>query len=99
RESHFEVPRRYYGNKNNPGHPGWRGPQPSFFVEDTMILKAIRPALLCLLLFSGIASNAMAAVSGKNLYTGNPIVVKPGKKGTVLIFLSAVCPCSNSHIG
>jgi hypothetical protein len=37
-------------------------------------------------------------VTGTDLLTGNPVVVQPGKLGTVVIFMSAVCPCSNSHI-
>jgi peroxiredoxin len=28
-----------------------------------------------------------------------PLPVKAGPKGTVVVFLSAKCPCSNSHIG
>jgi peroxiredoxin len=38
-------------------------------------------------------------LSGQDLYTNQAITVKPeNKKGMVVVFLSATCPCSNSHI-
>lgn len=40
---------------------------------------------------------AHGAVSGKNLLTGSTTEVN-GKSGTVVAFLSAKCPCSNSHL-
>lgn len=42
--------------------------------------------------------SAQAAISGKDLFTGKAITVASGKAGTALIFLSAKCPCSNSHV-
>lgn len=46
------------------------------------------------------ASNALAItkISGTDLYTGTNLEVKAGSKGLVAVFLSARCPCSNSHI-
>jgi peroxiredoxin len=37
-------------------------------------------------------------IHGRNLFTDEPTDVTPGKKGTVLVFMSIVCPCSNSHV-
>lgn len=51
--------------------------------------------LLCLLGFALIAN---AAISGINLLTDQATDVLAGKKGTVVVFLSAKCPCSNSHV-
>ncbi|MBX3021813.1 MAG: redoxin family protein [Bdellovibrionales bacterium] len=48
---------------------------------------------LFLLLFS---TEAFALV-GQDLMTGKAIEVSPGPKGLVAIFMSARCPCSNSH--
>jgi hypothetical protein len=41
---------------------------------------------------------ALGAVSGRGLLDGKPVTVAPGKAGTVVAFLSAKCPCSNSHV-
>ncbi len=51
-----------------------------------------------LLVLFGLALNANAAISGKDLLTEKTIEIAPGKKGTVIVFLSAKCPCSNSHV-
>ncbi len=37
--------------------------------------------------------------SGPDVMTGKPVEVRSGSKGLVLVFLSAKCPCSNSHVG
>ena len=45
--------------------------------------------------------NAPSEIKGENLITGasQSIFVKESKeKGTVIIFMSAKCPCSNSHV-
>ena len=44
------------------------------------------------------ASSGFGAITGQDLLSGKKIDVAPGTKGTVLVFLSARCPCSNSHI-
>lgn len=45
-----------------------------------------------------LLSTAWADVTGTDLLTGQKTDVPPGSKGTVIVFLSAKCPCSNSHI-
>lgn len=45
-----------------------------------------------------IASSARAAIEGRDLLQDKKIEVKAGAKGTVALFLSAKCPCSNSHL-
>jgi len=52
--------------------------------------------MLAVLLLGPLA--ARGAVSGHDLLTGKPVSVAPGKSGTVVAFLSAKCPCSNSHV-
>ncbi|MGE3683381.1 MAG: redoxin domain-containing protein [Bdellovibrionales bacterium] len=54
---------------------------------------------LMLMLSFGAASLALTSVSGKDLLADKSIEVKPGSKGTVLVFMSAKCPCSNNHVG
>ena len=39
-----------------------------------------------------------AKLQGPDLFTGQMVELKPGPKGSVVIFLSAKCPCSNSHV-
>lgn len=42
---------------------------------------------------------AIKSISGENLFTTENIVLNTeAKKGTVLVFMSAKCPCSNSHV-
>lgn len=61
--------------------------------------RRLSPLLLAgALLFLVTAPKSEAAISGKNVIDGNPVSVEAGKKGTVMVFLSAVCPCSNSHL-
>ena len=54
-----------------------------------------RITLLLLLIFT---VNAFAAISGIELQSGKPTEIKSGARGMVALFLSAKCPCSNSHI-
>lgn len=54
--------------------------------------------------FVSLPGSAMAAVpvspvvAGENLLSGQRVEVRPGRLGTVLVFMSARCPCSNSHV-
>lgn len=57
----------------------------------------MKPFILFLSMFFA-ASLASAALTGKDLLTGQTTDIAPGGKGTVLVFLSARCPCSNSHV-
>ena len=54
--------------------------------------------ILLFILLLGIAADALAAISGQNLLTEKHISISPGAKGTVVVFMSAKCPCSNSHV-
>jgi peroxiredoxin len=62
--------------------------------------------LLSLLFLSGFSSLTLAAsyplqVTGENVLTKKAVsvtIADPKKKGTVVVFLSAKCPCSDSHI-
>jgi thioredoxin-related protein len=40
----------------------------------------------------------VAALSGQNIITDQNVKISPGKKGTVVIFMSTKCPCSQSHM-
>ena len=37
-------------------------------------------------------------ISGVDLITGQKIEAKPKSQGEVIVFMSSVCPCSNSHL-
>lgn len=41
---------------------------------------------------------AVTVVQGLDLRSNQEISIETGKKGAVIVFLSALCPCSNSHI-
>lgn len=58
--------------------------------------RLMRAAFLAAMLFGPVA--ARAAVAGRDLLTGKTVTVESGKGGTVVAFLSAKCPCSNSHV-
>lgn len=59
----------------------------------------MRIALFCFLIGWAVPVLTVAApVSGPDLMKGGELSVEPGAKGTVLVFLSARCPCSNSHV-
>lgn len=52
------------------------------------------------LLFPFVFANAASySLTGENLLTGEKITISSeNKKGLVVVFLSAKCPCSNSHV-
>ncbi len=56
--------------------------------------------LVTLAMSIGLAANAVnaAGVKGMDLFTGETAEIKAGAKGSVVVFLSAKCPCSASHI-
>ena len=43
------------------------------------------------------ALNSPLPIQGKDLLSGQELAIKTGTKGTVVIFMSAECPCSDSH--
>jgi len=63
-----------------------------------MKLTNLSTLLFTVLLGTTPSLTAHATVSGKGLLTGDALNIAPGKKGTVILFMSAVCPCSNSHV-
>lgn len=54
--------------------------------------------ILSVLLFSGNLYGASSPISGKDLFSQEEIHVPPGAKGQIVVFLSSVCPCSDSHV-
>ena len=54
-------------------------------------------AILLLLLLTQPLFSA-TSIQGEDLMTGKPIEVSAKSKGLVIAFLSARCPCSNSHL-
>lgn len=54
---------------------------------------------LLALALSPVSAALAAAIQGKDVVSGKTLEVQPGKLGQVVVFLSAECPCSNSHIG
>lgn len=67
-------------------------PLPSQEIDD----KTLSMNLVFIILTS-LFVNA-APLKGKDLLTERPIEIHPKEKGTVVVFLSAKCPCSASHI-
>ena len=58
-----------------------------------------RPLLLSLLMaLCALPSVSQGAISGRDLLTQKSVEISPGKKGTVVVFLSSKCPCSDSHL-
>lgn len=55
--------------------------------------------LICLFLESAAFGCGSLPVAGKDLLTGKVVSMEaePSRKGTVVLFLSAKCPCSKSH--
>lgn len=47
--------------------------------------------------FINRAAEATPILSGQNLFSDQKLEVEAGKKGNVVVFMSAKCPCSNSH--
>lgn len=56
-------------------------------------LNVLFATMICLGFTQGRAS-----VGGLDLMSGKSVDVKSGKKGEVVVFMSAKCPCSNSHV-
>ena len=54
--------------------------------------------LLCVLTSSRSGFALSDNFSGLDLRNDQRVEVRPGAKGTVAIFMSAKCPCSNSHV-
>jgi hypothetical protein len=54
--------------------------------------------LITLSLFTMSAPAMAAVIAGQNLLNDGKVEVAPGKLGTVVVFMSAKCPCSNSHV-
>lgn len=54
--------------------------------------------MLFSLLFLTVSAFASIQIQGVDVLTGKMLEIKPGAKGTVAIFMSAKCPCSNSHV-
>ncbi len=55
--------------------------------------------VMCIIPISILAMPNIKKITGTDLLTSKEITVSAeGKKGLVAIFLSAKCPCSNSHI-
>src|SRR5262249_43350944 len=50
-----------------------------------------------LALSSALAAPLPTTLTGYDLVTGHQIQSHPASKGTVIVFLSAKCPCSASH--
>jgi hypothetical protein len=63
-------------------------------------MKNLRNFLALVLFYQSVSHAAPVEFSKPSVLDGQVVDVKltPAKKGLVLIFLSAVCPCSNSHI-
>lgn len=55
-------------------------------------------ALLLALPAAARAEKISLPLAAKDLASGQAASLKSGKKGLVLVFLSAHCPCSNSHV-
>lgn len=69
-----------------------------------MGMKLQRRSLLTLALIlaalSPFSASAKTEITGTDLLTNKSVTVTndAGKKGLVVVFLSAICPCSNSHV-
>ncbi len=66
-------------------------------------MRNILASIFVLFLWSQLAHSAISpgasALKGSDVLTGKAISTSlEGHKGLVVVFLSAVCPCSNSHI-
>lgn len=51
-----------------------------------------------LLSFPAALQAGIETLRGPDLVRSRPIEIKPGARGTVVVFLSAKCPCSDSHV-
>lgn len=45
------------------------------------------------------AEQHVLPLKGKDLFTGEKLEIRAKSKGSVVVFLSSTCPCSNSHTG
>lgn len=45
-----------------------------------------------------LSLKSFGAITGKDLWSQKTVQVEPAQKGTVVVFMSAKCPCSNSHV-
>lgn len=56
--------------------------------------------MLCLIFtpWLSLAAPSASTLKGIDVLTSKAVEVTPKKGGTVVVFLSAVCPCSNSHV-
>jgi thioredoxin-related protein len=50
------------------------------------------------LIFLNVLAIASPSLEGKDVVSEKTVQINPGKRGLVAVFLSAKCPCSNSHI-
>lgn len=67
--------------------------------EYDLPMRTLFSAWLFVTLFlSASARAALLPVQGKDLVSGQSQSVSAGAKGTVVVFLSARCPCSNGHV-
>ncbi|MGZ5280075.1 MAG: redoxin domain-containing protein [Pseudobdellovibrionaceae bacterium] len=71
-------------------------PMPIFRVE-MKAMKTNQLLIFLILLFSQ-ATWAGFSVQGEDLLTGQKVETLPKGRGLVVTFLSARCPCSNSHV-
>jgi peroxiredoxin len=65
------------------------------------MIKIMLQALYCIFLLASTVEAAMPELRGVNLVTGdtvNQVSMVKQSRGTVVVFLSARCPCSNSHV-
>jgi len=74
-----------------------------FFTEVRVYLKNMKNIILLIVTMTSFIAYAAAAskvqFTGKNIITNETLsATVDGKKALVVIFLSAKCPCSNSHI-
>lgn len=60
--------------------------------------KIILLVSLLLIIAQAFAFNSTKSIGGFDLFTEKKVEVQTGKKGLVIVFLSAKCPCSNSHV-
>ena len=60
-----------------------------------MKIQALLSCLLTILISFGASA---FTIQGMDLNSGKTTEFKPGPKGSVIVFMSAKCPCSNSHV-
>lgn len=55
-------------------------------------------ALLTLCLSLAFCTNLNAAIKAKEIFSDQEREIQAGEKGSIVLFLSSNCPCSNSHM-